>query len=145
MTESNDSLRHQPENCSENTHRSTEHCTPEQKSRNGEQAVTPVYLTQSEINALRKAIMYLKFECEETDSLLYAGSPLLNSVLEKALGADVYREFAESFHARPNPHAEAFMREKLERSYAEELAPRERSEELKAEILRNCMFPFPLP
>lgn len=144
MTESNDSLRHQLENCSENTHGSTEHYTPEQQSKDGEHAVTPVYLTQGEMNALRKAIMYLKFECEETDSLLYAGSPLLNSVLEKALSADVYREFAESFHARPNPHAETFMRKKLERSYAEELAPRERFEELEAEILRSCMFPFPL-
>lgn len=129
---------------SDSSHRPTKHRAPEQQFKGGEEAVTPVYLTQGELNALRKAIMYLKFECEETDSLLYAGSPLLNSVLEKAFSADVYREFAESFHARPNPHAETFMRKKLERSYAEELAPRERSEELKAEILRSCMYPFPL-
>lgn len=129
---------------SDSSHRSTEEGASEQQSKDGEQAVTSVYLTQGEMNALRKAIMYLKFECGETDSLLYAGSPLLNSVLEKARSADVNREFAESFHARPNPHAEAFMREKLERSYAEELAPRERSEELKTEILRSCLFPFPL-
>ena len=36
----------------------------------GEHAVKPVYLTQGEINALRKAIMFLKFECVETDSPL---------------------------------------------------------------------------
>jgi|GEM_PF-5994211 len=33
---------------------------------------------------------------------------------------------------------------KLERSYAEESAPRERTEEQKIEILRSCMYPYPV-
>ncbi|MCG7384320.1 hypothetical protein [Paenibacillus sp. ACRRY] len=110
----------------------------------GEHAVKPVYLTQGEINALQKAIMFLKFECEETDSLLYAGSPLLNSVLEKVRDAHAFAEYTKDFHSRPNEYAERFMRAKLERSYAEELAPRERTEEQLAEILGACMYPFPV-
>jgi hypothetical protein len=36
-------------------------------------------LSQGEVVALKKAIMYLKFSCEETESVMYAGSPLINS------------------------------------------------------------------
>ncbi|QOS76989.1 hypothetical protein JNUCC31_19450 [Paenibacillus sp. JNUCC31] len=118
---------------------------PAQSSEeSGENATRPIHLTQGEINALQKALLYLKFECEENDSLLYAGSPLLNSVLEKVLKVSAFREFAKDFHSRPNAYAETFMRNKLERSYAEEFAPRERTEEQKAEILRCCMFPYPV-
>ena len=99
-----------------------------------EHSTRPIHLTQGEINALEKAIMYLKF----------AGSLLLNSVLEKARDASQFGEFAKDFHSRPNEYAETFMRDKLERSYAEELAPRERSTEQKNEILRACMFPYPV-
>ncbi|EOC0415361.1 hypothetical protein ACI00F_004168, partial [Cronobacter dublinensis] len=42
-------------------------------------------LDQGEIIALKKAIMYLKFSCEETESLLFSGSPSINSVLAKLL------------------------------------------------------------
>ncbi|PYY31200.1 hypothetical protein [Paenibacillus illinoisensis] len=114
------------------------------KAASGEHDVKPVYLTQGEINALQKAIMFLKFECEETDSLLYAGSPLLNSVLEKVRDAHDYAEYTKDFHSRPNEYVERFMRAKLERSYAEELAPRERTAEQLAEILGACMYPFPV-
>ncbi|WP_405155304.1 hypothetical protein [Paenibacillus sp. FSL K6-0108] len=118
---------------------------PDQSSEeSGENATQPVHLTQGEINALQKALLYLKFECEETDSLLYAGSPLLNSVLEKVREVSAFKEFAKDFHSRPNAYAETFMRNKLERSYAEELAPRERTEEQKSEILTSCMYPYPL-
>ncbi|GGH69521.1 hypothetical protein GCM10008014_52990 [Paenibacillus silvae] len=103
-----------------------------------------VYLTQGEIHAIQKALLFLKFECEETASLLYAGSPLLNSALSKMREIDVNSEFIQKFHACPNPHAAAFMREKLERSYAEEHVPHERTEEQLAEIWRSCMFPFPV-
>nr|WP_145405937.1 hypothetical protein [Paenibacillus xylanexedens] len=107
------------------------------------EATQAVYLTQGEIHAIQKALLFLKFECEETASLLYAGSPLLNSALSKMREVDVNSEFIRKFHARPNPHAAAFMREKLERSYAEEHVPHERTEEQLAEIWRSCMFPFP--
>lgn len=131
--------------CDESSRTHEPYENPDQSSEeSGEYATQPVHLTQGEINALQKALLYLKFECEETDSLLYAGSPLLNSVLEKVLDVSAFREFAKDFHSRPNAYAETFMRNKLERSYAEELAPRERTEEQNTEVLRSCMYPYPL-
>ncbi|MEK3923185.1 hypothetical protein ACMX2M_20095 [Paenibacillus polymyxa] len=41
-------------------------------------------------------------------------------------------------------YAERFMRAKLGRFYAEESAPRERTQEHKIEILRSCMYPYPV-
>ncbi|MEK4662403.1 hypothetical protein MHH93_10920 [Priestia sp. FSL H7-0729] len=110
----------------------------------GEHATKAVYLTQGEMQAIQKALLFLKFESEETASLLYAGSPLLNSVLEKVRDVSTFGEYAKELHSRPNEYAERFMRTKLERSYAEELAPRERTEEQKIEILRSCMYPYPV-
>lgn len=110
----------------------------------GEHTTKPIYLTQGEINALQKALLFLKFESEETASLLYAGSPLLNSVLEKVREVSAFGEYAKELHSHPNEYAERFMRTKLERSYAEELAPRELTEEQKIEILRSCMYPYPV-
>lgn len=109
-----------------------------------EETTQAVYLTQGEIHAIQKALLFLKFECEETESLLYAGSPLLNSVLSKMREVDVHGEFAKTFHSRPNPRAEAVMRQKLERSYAEEHVPHERTEAQLDEIWQSCMFPFPV-
>ncbi|WP_339303899.1 hypothetical protein [Paenibacillus sp. FSL R5-0519] len=118
--------------------------TSEASGASGEHATKAVYLTQGEINALQKAILFLKFESEETASLLYAGSPLLNSVLEKVRDVSAFGEYAKELHSRPNEHAERFMRAKVERSYAEELAQHERTEEQKNEILRSCMYPYPV-
>ena len=106
-----------------------------------EETTHVVHLTQGEIHAIQKAL-FLKFECEETESLLYAGSPLLNSALSKLREADVHGEFSRQFHSRPNLHAEAFMRDKLERSYSEEHVPHERTESQLNDIWRSCMFPF---
>ncbi|MGQ8875428.1 hypothetical protein [Paenibacillus sp. TSA_86.1] len=108
-----------------------------------EETTQAVHLTQGELHAIQKALLFLKFECEETASLLYAGSPLLNSALSKLREADIHGEFSKEFHSRSNPHAEIFMREKLARSYAEEHVPHERTEAQLNEIWQSCMFPFP--
>lgn len=120
-----------------------QHSQEQHRERSAEEATQAVHLTQGEIHAIQKALLFLKFECEETASLLYAGSPLLNSTLNKMREADVHGEFAKKFHSNPNPHAESFMRDKLERSYAEEHVPHERTEAQLNEIWQSCMFPFP--
>lgn len=129
---------------SSRTHEPDENPDHQCNKESGIDATRPVYLTQGEINALQKALLFLKFECEETDSLLYAGSPLLNSVMEKVQEVHVFGAYAKDLYSRPNERTETFMRDKLERFYAEELVPRERTEEQKAEILRCCMYPYPL-
>ncbi|MCM3134008.1 hypothetical protein M3629_14550 [Paenibacillus polysaccharolyticus] len=109
-----------------------------------EETTQAVHLTQGEIHAIQKALLFLKFECEETSSLLYAGSPLINSALSKLREADIHGDFSKQFHSRPSPHAEAFMRDKLERSYSEEHVPHERTEAQLNDIWQSCMFPFPV-
>ncbi|WP_336758836.1 hypothetical protein [Paenibacillus sp. USHLN196] len=64
--------------------------------------------------------------------------------MEKVREVSTFGEYAKELHSRPNEYAERFMRAKLERSYAEELALRERTEEHKNEILRFCMYPYPV-
>lgn len=63
-------------------------------SENKEKSLT---LNQGEVNALKKAIMYLKFSCEETESVMYAGSPLINSVFSKLLVIDDLGDYAIDF------------------------------------------------
>ena len=124
---------------------SDEQRSPEQAGEHlTEETTQAVHLTQGEIHAIQKALLFLKFECEETESLLYAGSPLLNSALSKLREADVHGEFSKQFHSRPSPHAEGFMRDKLERSYTEEHVPHERTEAQLNDIWQSCMFPFPV-
>lgn len=119
--------------------------SPEQAGEHlTEETTQAVHLTQGEIHAIQKALLFLKFECEETESLLYAGSPLLNSALSKLREADVHGEFSKQFHSCPNPRAEAFMRDKLERSYSEEHVPHERTETQLNDIWQSCMYPFPV-
>lgn len=71
-----------------------------------------VTLSQAEVNALKKAILYLKFECEETNSLLYAGSPLINSVLNKIVEVDDLGEVSKAFYAQRNVKNEEVIRDK---------------------------------
>lgn len=42
-----------------------------------------IELTRSEVNALTKIFLYLKFECEEVDSLFYCSSPIINLIFWK--------------------------------------------------------------
>ena len=49
-----------------------------------------IALTQDEINALTKLILYIKFESDDVETLLYSASPFINSVLEKMLHNHVY-------------------------------------------------------
>ena len=47
-----------------------------------------IIITNEELNTLKKAIYYLKFECNDVDSLFYAGSPYVNSFLKKIIEMD---------------------------------------------------------
>ena len=47
------------------------------------ETTSTIALTQDEINALTKLILYIKFESDDVETLLYSASPFINSVLEK--------------------------------------------------------------
>lgn len=71
-----------------------------------------VVLSQGEIVALKKAIRYLKFECEETGSLIFCGSPLINSAFDKLVASSDIKGESE-FYNRKKPSAEEHMLKKL--------------------------------
>ena len=80
-------------------------------SENQEKSLT---LNQGEVNALKKAIMYLKFSCEETESVMYAGSPLINSVFSKLLVIDDLGDYAIDFFKKRHLENERFVLAKLD-------------------------------
>ncbi|MFJ4344797.1 hypothetical protein [Pseudomonas sp. NPDC089401] len=78
-----------------------------------------VMLSQGEIIALKKAIAYLKFECEEVGSLIFCGSPLINSAFDKLIASsDIKGE--DVFYNRKNPSAERRMLKKLNEEFKHE-------------------------
>ncbi len=100
-----------------------------------------VKLNQGEINALKKAILYLKFECEETSSLIFSGSELINSAFDKLLiNSDSY-EREVKFYSRENADAQDFIEKKIKR---EKDFNEGGSEEklIDKEYVRCCMHPF---
>ncbi|MHA0914208.1 hypothetical protein ACR9H8_05495 [Kosakonia cowanii] len=100
-----------------------------------------VKFNQGEINALKKAILYLKFECEETSSLIFSGSELINSAFDKLLiNSDSY-EREMKFYYRENPDAKDFIEKKIKRQ--EGFNERDSEENLiDNEYVRCCMHPF---
>lgn len=97
-------------------------------------------LHQGEVNALIKAIEYLKFSCEEIDSCLYAGSPLINSALTKLIEIDDYSEFSKQFYRQKHPANEQFIRAKMERW--QEGNHLKLDEEIKRQSFREELYPF---
>ncbi|CAK17271.1 hypothetical protein [Pseudomonas entomophila] len=78
-----------------------------------------VTLSQGEIVALKKAITYLKFECEEAGSLIFCGSTSINSAFDKLVAnSDIKGE--DVFYNRKNPKAEKLMLEKLNKEFIHE-------------------------
>ena len=103
--------------------------------------VRELLLSQGEIGALKKAIMYLKFSCEETESLLYAGSPLINSVLKKLLDIDDLGMQAKEFYEKQHEPNELFILSKIDR--LEKEMGKVIDGAMKQEAFKECIFPFP--
>jgi len=100
-----------------------------------------VKLNQGEINALKKSILYLKFECEETSSLIFSGSALINSAFDKLLiNSDSY-EREVKFYSRENPDAQDFIVEKIKKQQAFNEG-NEEGNVIDNEYVRCCMHPF---
>ncbi|ULJ63976.1 hypothetical protein [Wielerella bovis] len=58
----------------------------------------PIHLNHDEILALIKLIFFTKFESDDLAALLYAGSPPINSALEKMLRSHpFYRDRLDVF------------------------------------------------
>ncbi|WP_380184617.1 hypothetical protein [Kalamiella sp. sgz302252] len=97
-------------------------------------------LSQAELNALKKSILYLKFECEETSSLLYAGSPLINSALYKIFELDDLSNISKGFYAKRNIANEKFILDKKKRYALEQGNEYDPSND---HSFKDYIFPFP--
>ena len=99
-------------------------------------------LSQGEITALKKAIIYLKFSCEQPDSLLFAGSPLINSALDKLIETDDFGEQEKTFYSKKNDFHKTFIMLKIDR--LDESENITTSDDLKINILKECLHPHPM-
>ena len=97
-------------------------------------------LNQGEIAALKKAIMYLKFSCEETESLLYAGSPLINSIFSKLTAIDDLGQQSIEFYNKRHVENERFVLSKLDKMELENGRPLDKK--IKESSFRECLYPF---
>ena len=97
-------------------------------------------LSQGEVVALKKAIMYLKFSCEETESVMYAGSPLINSIFSKLIEVDDLGQQSIDFYNKGHVENEMFVLAKLDKLELEN--GREFQSEVKESSFRECLFPF---
>ncbi|HHZ8844783.1 TPA: hypothetical protein ACWMEY_002426 [Enterobacter cloacae] len=97
-------------------------------------------LSQGEVVALKKAIMYLKFSCEETESVMYAGSPLINSIFSKLIEIDDLGQQSIYFYNKGHAGNERFVLAKLDKLELEN--GREFQSAVKESSFRECLFPF---
>ena len=100
-----------------------------------------VNLNQGEINALKKAILYLKFECEETSSLIFSGSELINSAFDKLLLKSDMHEREIDFYQKGNLNAQNFILEKIHRQEAFNGVEKKNSV-IHNDYLNCCLHPF---
>lgn len=102
-----------------------------------------IEVNQAEIVAFQKAMLYLKFACEETDSLLYAGSDSLNSLLYKIMKASDMAESSASFYNQSSLMNETFVEEKLKRLEQEQPYVKSSTHEQTQQWMKSYMYPFP--
>ncbi|MCS3405913.1 hypothetical protein [Serratia sp. AKBS12] len=105
-----------------------------------DEPVKEISITQGEISALKKLIMYVKFSCDDTESLLYAGSDSINSFLDKILDVDYLGDYAREFYSKRNPDNEKAVMDKIERSESESISKMD--EETMHELFKACIYPF---
>ncbi|QGY27416.1 hypothetical protein [Pantoea cypripedii] len=99
-----------------------------------------VVLSREEVNALIKAILYLKFTSLDSGSLLYAGSPLINSVLDKFLAMYDYKsDWEKVFESLPEINKKVVIN-KIEDSEKENGHPLD--EEIKELVINYCLHPY---
>ncbi|WP_326902722.1 hypothetical protein P8F81_10870 [Kosakonia cowanii] len=99
-----------------------------------------LHLSQGEIVALKKAIMYLKFSCEETESLMYAGSPLINSAFSKIIEVDDLGWAAKEFYSKRHEINEEFIARKLTMMEKENGRPHD--DAIMEQVFSECLYPF---
>lgn len=102
-----------------------------------------IELDPSEVNALIKAIRYLKFECEESDSSFYGASPIINSILAKLTKMYGKQSLYDKIYEILPKTTEDFVTNKLAR-YSVDIRAEHLDDENKKEALKDYLFPYKL-
>lgn len=102
------------------------------------ETTSTIALTQDEINALTKLILYIKFESDDIETLLYSASPFINSVLEKMLHNHVYyKDRLDMFSQKLSDADKNFVLKKIEMSETNF-----QEKKLNNSILDNYAYPY---
>lgn len=99
-----------------------------------------VSLRIGEINALKKAILYLKFSCEDEGSDIFSSSPLINGALESLILASDLGEAEVEFYQKGNRESERHVISRINKIEAHD--GRVMSENLKKMVYEAWMYPF---
>lgn len=99
-----------------------------------------ITITQDEISALKKLIMYIKFSCDDVESLQYAGSYAINSFFDKLIDVDYLGEYEREFYNIRNSDNEAAIMKKINKYQNNSLS--KMSDDGISEVFKQCLHPF---
>nr|WP_202611454.1 hypothetical protein [Proteus sp. G4445] len=97
-------------------------------------------ITQDEVNALKKLIMYVKFSCEENESLQYASSYSINSFFDKLIDIDCFGKAAKEFYSKRNINNENSITKKINDD--QEKSINKMDESVLQEVFKEALHPF---
>ncbi|SAK54667.1 hypothetical protein AWB76_02042 [Caballeronia temeraria] len=101
-----------------------------------------ISLRASEINALKKAIMYLKFACSDIEANIFASSPFINSALKELLDAESLGKLEVEIYEKGNEGNERYVLLKINQIEASD--SKNWSDDLKKNTYEAWMYPFRL-
>ncbi|MCW7550974.1 hypothetical protein OO184_24360 [Photorhabdus sp. APURE] len=99
-----------------------------------------ISITQAEIIALKKLILYVKFTCEESESLEYASSYSINNFFDKLIEVDSFKEAAKAFYNERNIDNEKFVMHKIKAE--QENSINKMDDEILKEVFKESLYPF---
>ena len=100
-----------------------------------------IIITQDEISALKKLIMYIKFSCSDVESLQFSGSYAINSLFDKIIEVDYLGGYEKEFYSKRNMDNEIILKEKIQRY--KNLSINEISDDVLNEVFKESIYPFP--
>lgn len=110
-------------------------------NKNEGELLWDVQLTVGEVRALKKAILYLKFSCKESESLLFCGSPFINNAFDKLVAVDDLGAAEKDFFSKRHKANEDFVLNKINQE--ELFNEKELENSIKIELYKSCLHPFP--
>ena len=97
-----------------------------------------IKLSQPEILALKKMILYIKFSCREEESIIFSGSYSINSVLKKIINADDFSFWSKNIYCQVDEEKDVFIKDKISKYMDDHRI----SNEEKQELYEQCLYPY---